>query len=55
MYVLGVILARIFPAYSSIRTKHGQIIRIFPYSVRMEKADQNNSEHLHFLRSDIFL
>ena len=39
-------------AFSSIWTEYGEILRISPYSVRMrENADQNNSEHGHFLRS----
>ena len=43
MYVLGVILVRIFP--------HSDWIS--PYSVRMrENTDQNNSEYGYFLRSD---
>ena len=37
---------------SRIRTEYGEILRIFLYSVRIrENADQNNSEHGHFLRS----
>ena len=39
--------------FSHIRIKHGEILRISPYSVRMrENTDQNNSEYGHFLRSD---
>ena len=42
--------------FSRIRTKYGEILNISPYSVKMgENADQNNSEHGHFLRSDSFL
>ena len=38
-------------AFSRIRTEYGEIVRIFPYLVRMrENADQNNSEYWHFLR-----
>ena len=38
--------------FSHIQTEYGEILRIFPYSVRMrENADQNNSEYGH-LRSD---
>ena len=38
--------------FSRIRTEYGEILRISPYSVRMqENADQNNSEYGHFLRS----
>ena len=38
--------------FSRIRTEYGEILRISPYSVRMqENADQNNSEYEHFLRS----
>ena len=43
-------------AFSRIRNEYGEIFRISPYSVRMrENADQNNSEHGHFLRSDIVM
>ena len=46
--VFGVILVRFF----RIRTKYGEIPRIFLYLVRMrENADQNNSEYGHFIRS----
>ena len=39
-------------AFSRIRTEYREILRIFSYSVRMQgNADQNNSEHEHFLRS----
>ena len=39
--------------FSCIWTEYGEILRISPYSVRMrENADQNNSEHGHFLRSE---
>ena len=42
-------------AFSGIRIEYGEILRISPYSVPMrEKADQNNSEYGHFLRSEIF-
>ena len=35
-----------------ICTEYGQMLRISPYSVRMqENADQNNSVYRHFLRS----
>ena len=38
-------------AFSRIRTKYEEMLRISPYSVRMrENADQNNSEYGHFLR-----
>ena len=38
--------------FSRIRTEYGEILRIFPYSIRMrENTDQNNSEYGHFLRS----
>ena len=38
--------------FSSIRTDHGEILRIFPYSVRMRgNMDHNNSEYGLFLRS----
>ena len=33
--VFGVILVRIFPAFSLIRTEYGEILRISPYSVQM--------------------
>ena len=57
MSIFGVILVRIFPAFSRIRTEYGEILRISPYSVRTagrcwKNADQNNSEYGHFLRSD---
>ena len=36
-------------AFSRIRTEYGEILRISPYSVRMqENTDQNNSEYGHF-------
>ena len=39
-------------SFSTIRTEYGEILRISPYSVRMqENADQNNSEYGHFLLS----
>ena len=42
-------------AFSRIRTEYGEILRISPYSVRMqENADQNNSEYRHFLRNVTF-
>ena len=35
-----------------MRAEYGEILRIFPYLVRMqEHVDQNNSEYGHFLRS----
>ena len=38
--------------FSRIRTEYGEILRIYPYSVRMrENKDQKNSEDGHFLRS----
>ena len=42
-----------FPAFSCIRTEHGEILRIFsPNAGKWGKnADQNNSEYGHFLRS----
>ena len=50
--VFGVILVRIFPALSRIRTEYGEIWSISPYSVRMrENADQNNSEYGQLLGS----
>ena len=43
-------------AFSHIRTKHGEIRSISPYSLRMrENLDQNNSEYGHFSRSVWFL
>ena len=37
---------------SRIRTEYGEMLRIYPYSVRMrQNVDQNNSEYRHFLRS----
>ena len=42
-------------AFFRIRTEYGEI-RISPYSVRMrENADQNNSEHGHFLQIALIL
>ena len=39
-------------AFSRIRTEYEEILRIFPYLVRMrENTDQNNLEYGHFLRS----
>ena len=39
-------------AFSRIRTEYGEILRIFPHSVRIpENTDQNNSEYRHFLLS----
>ena len=39
--------------FCRIRTECGQILRIPPYSVRMqEKTDQKNSKYGHFLRSE---
>ena len=45
--------SELFPsAFSHIRSEYGEILRISPYSVRIqEKADQNNSENGHFSRS----
>ena len=37
MPVFGVILVRIFPAFSRIRTEYGEILRIAQYSVRMRE------------------
>ena len=43
-------------AFSRIRTEYREILRIFPYSVRMrEYADQNNSEYGHLSRSDLIV
>ena len=39
--VFGVVLVRIFPAFSRIRTEYGEILRISPYSVRMRE----NKDH----------
>ena len=37
-------------AFSRIRTEHGEMIRISPYSVQLrEAADQNNSKHVQKL------
>ena len=35
--IFGVILVRIFPAFSRIRIQCGEILRISPYSVRMRE------------------
>ena len=41
--------------FSRIWTEYGEILRISPYSVRMrENTDQNNSEYIHFLRSEVY-
>ena len=47
--LFGVILVRIFPAFSRIRS-------VFSPNARKcgKNADQNKSEYGHFLRSDIF-
>ena len=38
--------------FSRIRTEYGEILRIFPYSVRMqENKDEKNSEYGYFSRS----
>ena len=56
MSVFEVILVRIFPAFSRIRTEYGKIRSISPYSVQMwENGDQNYSEYGPFLRSDLLL
>ena len=39
MSVFRVILVRIFPAFSRIRTEYGEILCIFPYSVRMRENE----------------
>ena len=37
--------------FSGIRTEYGEILRIFPNSLRMpENADKKNSEYEHFSR-----
>ena len=39
-------------AFFCIPTEYKEILRIFPYLVRMsENAEQNNSKYSHFLRS----
>ena len=39
-------------AISRIWTEYGEILRIFPYLVRMqENEDENNTEYRHSLRS----
>ena len=41
--------------FPRIRTEYEEILRISPYSVRMqENTDENNSEYRHFLRSVFF-
>ena len=37
MSVFGVILVRIFPAFSRIETEYTEILRISPYSVQMQE------------------
>ena len=54
--VFGVILVRIFHAFSRIRSEYAEIRSISPYSVPMREnfgknEDQNNSKYGHFLRS----
>ena len=45
----------LWSAFSRIRTEYGEIRSISLYSVRMRKnADQNNSEYVHFSRSEPF-
>ena len=39
--------------FTRIQTEYGEVLRIFPYSVRMRgNIDQNNSEYGHFSRSE---
>ena len=55
MSVFGIILVRIFPAFSQIWTEYGEILYLSLFSPNAGKygknADQNNSEYWHFLRS----
>ena len=55
MSVFGIILVRIFPAFSQIWTEYGEILYLSLLSPNAGKygknADQNNSEYGHFLRS----
>ena len=53
MSVFGIILVRIFPAFSLIRTEYGKYLSVFsPNAEKCGKnTDQNNSEYGHFLRS----
>ena len=55
MSVFGVILIRIFPAFSRIRTEYGQIRYLSVFSPNAGKygknADQINSQYGQFLRS----
>ena len=60
MSLFGVILVRIFPTFSRIRTEYEKMLRIQYLSVFsqnagkcVKKEDQNNSEYGHFLRSVI--
>ena len=48
--VLGVIIDRIFPAFSRIRTEYGS-----EYGEMRENADQNKFKYRHFLRSVSYL
>ena len=41
MPVFGVILVRIFPAFSRIRTEYGEILRISPYALQMRENAGN--------------
>ena len=51
-----IVLELFWSAFSRIRTKYREILRISPYSVQMrENVDQNNSEYRNFLRSDCTL
>ena len=44
----------LWSVFSRIRTEHGEIQSVFPYSVRIrENTDQNNSEYGHFSCSDV--
>ena len=59
VFVYGVILVRIFPAFSLIRTKYGEILCISPYSVRMRENAGKMLTRITpnmdtFLRSDVF-
>ena len=52
MSVFGVILVRIFPAFSRIRTEYGYLSLFSLNAGKCRKnADQNNSEYGHILCS----
>ena len=53
MFVFGVILVRIFLAFSRIRTEYGEMLSVFSSNEGKcgKNADQNNSRYGNILRS----